>query len=419
LVVEDGNNVVYSTTPVQFNTGVNTITLSDGNTVLQVPPGATVTSPPIIVPVPSTVPDNAYVQFQADHVYFDEGQSDQVTLSGLTTRQPVSIITTSYSATVTSVSPAISNGNQPIVISGTATYKATNNPAPSQPLTLYVAANGFTFNYQVATDPNGNFSYTFTPPSGNVGGVYSTWADNPQVNDQTVQQTFTITQVSISPNIYNLTAPKNYPQTINFTATAGAGTTATNLHFEYDSADQPGGQFPGGLNVNVSQSVPSLTPSNSPTTIPVILTADNTVAGAGSIVLRLVSSETQASNAKPWQTVTINYSFADATPALQWSSYSSTAGVAPGGFTSTNLPLQNNGLATANNATLQLLNPDGTVAPSWVSLVNSSTTNGTSSLGSIAVGASVPVTVNFNPPSSQLQNDYTFIVRASAPNQPN
>ncbi len=409
IKVMDANNVVYSTTPVKFNVGTNVITLSDGNTVLQIPPGATVTSAAQLVSVPDNVPDNAYVQLQIDQVYFDEGQADQVVLSGLTSRQAVNVVATSYFVTVTSVSPATSNGTQPVLISGTATFRVTNTPAPNQPVVLHVDNAGFDLSYQLATDSNGNFSYSFTPPPGTLGGVYTVWAVNPQITDRTVQQTFTIQQIGVSPATINLSAPRNYAQTVNFTAKAGPGTTATNIHFTYVAADQPGGQFPTGITVDTSHSVESLA-QNASATLPISITGDSTVT-TGSVVLRLRSDNDQG---QPWQTVQVNYTFADAVPALRWDSYSSTAGVNPGNTVTSNLTLTNQGLAASNNVTFQVLNQaDGTLAPSWVSLGSAP------SVSQVKVGDNVPVSVNFSPPASQAQGDYAFIIRASAPNQPN
>lgn len=412
ITLTDGVGNVYSLTPLQLASDSNVYPSSGGGRVLKIPAGSTVTTGDQQISVPNEVPDNVYVQLDIDHVYFDRGGTDQVTLGALTTRQSMTVVDSSYIAQVSSITPSHSTGNVPIVISGTTKFRNSdgstpNVPALNQPVVLHISNSGFELAYQLASDSSGAFSYSFTPPPGTLGGVYSVWAVNPQVTDRTVQCTFTIDRLSVTPNVVNLHAPKNYPQTIKYTIQAGPGNSAAHIHFDH-------GTLPTGVSVDSGPTVDSLAAGAS-TTVPITITGNNDAPGVAdhaSFVLHLLSDGHGSDD--PWQTVQVNCGFSDALPALAWSNTVTATGVHPNETAITNLTLSNPGLAAANNVTFQVLNADHTLAPAWVSL-------SVASVSQINVGDTIPVALSFNPPATtsghDYRGDYMFIVRATAQNE--
>jgi large repetitive protein len=408
----DGNGNIIAQQALQLTTGNDVTTLPSGESVIQLPAGASVTTPAVNLTVPANLGASVTVQAQIDHIYYDRGQSDEVDLSGLQAVQNVATTQVPYSGLVTSVTPANSTGNQPIVISGialvTGTTPANPTPVPNANLNLNISTNGFLRTFPITTDSSGNFTYTFTPVTGEPGGSYNVWAINPLLTDTTPQMQFTIQALIVSPTTINLQAPTNFPQTLTLNLTNSPSGPLTNVSVAYNAADQPGSAFAQGITVTPGASIATLASGQSGTLQATIL-ADGTAPSTGTLYLRVASTENPN-----WQLVQVNYSFAAAVPVLQVTPSSPSIGVAPGQTqpVSQTINLTNVGLAPLTGANIVLQTSQGTLPPSWATLSSASTIN------SLAVNASQNIAVTFAPGSTIAVGDYYFQVVITAQNYP-
>ncbi len=406
LLDSDGN--VLATVPFKLGLGAEVVTLPNGRTVLRLPVGYEFISAEALLPVPSVTPSQLFVRLEIDKIYYHQGQPDQVVLEGFQTRRGVTLTQTSYTGEVTAVSPAESNGDQDIVISGHATFRANSAPAPRVPLLVKVAKEGFDRTADVFTGEDGTFTYTFKALPGEAGGYYDVWAVHPDLTDRTVQKTFLVRRLLVTPTEGALRAPRNYTQPVTLTASTGTGVTVTNLKLEYLAADQPGGILPTGITVDTGAAIPLLGPAQS-VALTAKITGRTEAAPNGSLVLRVTSNE---SNAGGWQKVRVNFELGEASPLLRATPGFLTTGVSPGGTLTETLAFENVGLVPVEGLTLSLLSQSGAAAPPWVSL-------GTSSApAELAVGQRRDVPIAFQPLGATAEGDYFFILRATSGNHP-
>ena len=406
----DANGDIVAQQALQLTTGNDVTTLTSGESVIQLPPGASVTTSPVNITVPANLGASVTVQAQINHIYYDRGLADEVDLSGLQAKQTVATTQVPYSGLVTSVTPANSTGNQPIVISGIALVTGSSptnpTPVPNANLSLNISTNGFLRTFPITTDSSGNFSYTFNPVAGEPGGAYNVWAINPLLTDSTPQMQFTIQTLIVNPTTINLQAPTNFAQTLTLNLTNSPAGALTNVSVAYNAADQPGGAFAQGITVTPGAPIAQLSASQASSLQATIL-ADGTAPSSGTLYLRVASTENPN-----WQLVQVNYSFAPAVPNLVVTPSAPTLGVAPGQSISQTISLTNVGLAPLTGANIVLQTNQGTMPPAWATLSSASTIN------SLAVNASQNISVTFAPGTSVALAGYDFNLVITAQNYP-
>ncbi|MEK7414105.1 MAG: hypothetical protein AAB263_12395, partial [Planctomycetota bacterium] len=130
LLDKDGN--VLATQAFKQALG-SVITLSNGQTVARLVAGASFTSDPIDLAIPSSAPDSITVQLEIDRYHYQLGTPQTVSIPGQTSRQAATLIDTAYYAEITSVSPLTSFGDQDVVIQGRAVARATATALPNVP----------------------------------------------------------------------------------------------------------------------------------------------------------------------------------------------------------------------------------------------------------------------------------------------
>ncbi|MEK8017294.1 MAG: hypothetical protein VSS75_010520, partial [Candidatus Parabeggiatoa sp.] len=143
--------------------GQHIITLPNGKTVARIPAGEAFDADWIDLAVPASAPNQVKLQFKIDQIHYHLGQDDGLSLAGITRFQNVSLVDTAYYGELTTITPATSYGKEPIVITGKAIERSTNQAMPLVPLQLVITLKGFERDYQVYTDENGTFSYQFNP----------------------------------------------------------------------------------------------------------------------------------------------------------------------------------------------------------------------------------------------------------------
>ena len=392
LVDVDGN--VLSSLPVQqVLNGV--VKLSNGTTVARVAPGTVFTSRWFDLPVPGNAPDQVSVRLEIDHYHYHLGQVDHVSIGGASRSTPVVLTDTSYKGAFTAVSPLTSSGNQPIIITGRSMDRSTPPlPVAAVPLKLVISTNGFERQFTVYTDSNGDFSYSFTPLSGE-SGIYKVSVLHPDLLERPEQGQFVINRLSVSPTDIKLNIPYNYAQNINLRVTAGPGDgTVQEVRLVYDAIDQAGGLLPNGVSVTLGQAL--LLSASQSGNVSLTVEGDSATAAAnGSLNLKALKVLRDGAGLETGteliSNVTVGYSFSAAVPVLNTIPNVLETGLAQGEITNETITLVNEGLAAMKNVRVTLLTQHDTAIPSWISLAS------TKLQGDIAVGGQRAIAIVAKP----------------------
>jgi hypothetical protein len=146
------------------------------------------------------VPGNYWLEVVADggNVVTELNKQNNTLISSASTSvNPV------YRAALTNVTPTVAAQGTPIVLSGW-TYNPTNNtPVPNTVAIVSIQVNGTTRNFQVVSDANGRFSYTFQPLA-NEAGDYSAGADYPDLSTIAPQVSFVLLGMQALPGNLNV-----------------------------------------------------------------------------------------------------------------------------------------------------------------------------------------------------------------------
>ncbi|MFT5429744.1 MAG: fibronectin type 3 domain-containing protein, partial [Myxococcota bacterium] len=366
-VLSDTDGNVLATTPMKQATGEGVVTLSSGFSVARIPAGESWTSAVTSVPVPIGAPDIVVLKAVIDKVHYHVGKPDHVEIPGINSTVEFSLVDAAYYAEVTGVTPASSFGDENIVLTGHARQTGTDVALADVKVRLRIAVAGFERKFDLFTDADGNFSYTFVPLA-NEGGVYTAWATHPSVSNKTAQATFKIHRVSYFPASATLQLATNYAHTVPARLTTNVGTTLTNARI-----------VPGTLPTGITLALPTPADVASASThqLPFTVTGDNTAPAQTNFKVSVVSDE------GTWGTITVHYTLTSAEPALGVKPAGFETGVGRGESQTETLTFTNKGLAKFSNLQLTLLNSAKTgPAPSWVFLASAST------ISTLEVGAS-------------------------------
>ena len=402
LLDADGN--VLATQPYKQALGANVVTLTNGLTVARIPAHSSHVSDAFTLNIPASSPDSLRVKLEIDKLRYHTGQTDEVTIAGRGAEKTVSLLDTAYLGEVTSVSPASSFGDQPVVITGRAVDRASQTPLPNTLLKLVLNQQGFERVLSVLTGSDGTFAYTFTPTVTDVG-LYKVSAVHPDINDRPEQKSFTLSRVTVGPSPYTLDVPKNYPFTLPFVAKTGPATTATNLRLALNAASQPTGQLPTGVTTQLPP--PASLAEKQTANLPVAFKADNSAQNNGTLLFDVVSDEHPASLTQ----ARVNYTLSEAKPYLSSTPGFVETGLAQGGSQIESVKVKNQGLQDALNLQFTLKKADGSPAPAWASIASQSN-------GTLAVGAERSIDLSFTPPASASEGVYELKLNVQGDNAP-
>ncbi|MFZ2633559.1 MAG: fibronectin type III domain-containing protein, partial [Desulfosalsimonadaceae bacterium] len=397
-------NIVFARRFRQAGNHNYVVQLSNNQTVARIPAGATFTSDPVDLAVPTDAPDNLTVMLSIAKVHHHLGKDDQVAMQGLNVRHDITLIETTYTGDITSVTPQTSNGDQEITIAGKSVDRLTGDALAGVPLNLIISLNGFERKYTVFTDETGNFTYQFTPQKGEAG-QYSVCAVHPDLLDRPVQKQFVVSQVALQYSEFNVRIPWNYEYTVNVKATAGAGTTVNNLRVVFEARDQANGTLPSGIHVIPGDSIPVLG-SDGTSTVSFKVWGDKEAPQTSSFIVKLVSDE----NLAGWDKIKINTFFSEASPVLYFTPDHIETGVKRGESTSETITLENKGVAGMEDVSLSLAMQDGAEPPPWVYLVKPS------GVETLDVGEKQEVGIGFSPSETTPEGNYTFILKVTSSN---
>jgi len=402
LETEEG--MVLSSGSAQQLMGSGVLTLANRQTVARIPAGTSFTSGDISLTIPADAPDAVVLRLEIDRLHYHSGEDSHVQIGGVQSTRKVSLQETIYSTMVTNVAPRESWGETNVLIQGRAVNRTTGAGQANVPVKLTISLDGFERTSTAYADASGNWSYSFAPLA-NESGVYSVWAVHPLRVDKPVQDGFVIKRVKVSPAVVNVALPLDYPQAVDVSVTSSRGLTLSNLSLRCTAADQPNGNWPAGVHVDLGDPVAELA-GGSTASLRFTLQGESP-ASTGNVVVVVVGD---GSGTNGWGRVTVNYQFTEARPALTWSPNYVQTGVAISNRTTEIVTMKNAGYAALNEMGLALWETNGQPAPAWVQM------NVPSNLGTLAVGEQREVGITFAPTNGVGAGSYQFVLRVTAAN---
>ncbi|MFH1147589.1 MAG: right-handed parallel beta-helix repeat-containing protein [Pseudomonadota bacterium] len=402
LLDQDGNILSH----VPYDEGTYSVTT--GLSVKTILPGAVYTSEPVDISVPVSSPDEVVVQLEIARLHYHAGEPDAISIDGISTRRQITLTETPYFGEVDSVTPETSIGDRNIVITGRAVDRITGLPSAKIPLNVVVSLRGSEQSHLLYTDESGCFSYEFTPLPGECG-LYRVCAVHPDITYRPVMSTFTITRVTVYPEIVRLSIPRNYEKTLTLKAVVSEGSAVRNLRLSYEKSDQLYGALPQGIHVSLGEPLQTLD-STGPGDLSFSVWGDNNAPDTETIALNVKSDEKENGS---WDRVLVCIHLSKAEPVLGFSPNHVETGLAFGETGSERITLENKGLADLRDIRLSLSYQDGRPAPGWVHL------NSDPDQGDMAVGGKRQIELAFNPALTTAQEGmHAFVLRVMSSNYP-
>lgn len=211
----------------------------------RIEPGQSFLSEPIAFTVPSSAPYAVVVEAAIAGTYYHYGWPDQVSAPGMKQSMAATISDVSYRAVAQADKDLYKQG-EAVVITGQALATADGAPMPYVPVKLGLSVNGFDRFYTITTDAVGNFRYVFQPAS-NEAGSYSLWAVHPDLSGRTVQDSFDILAMTLSPARFALSIGKGATSDIPVTLRNYSSATLTGVTFAVTFSTGLSAQVIGGF----------------------------------------------------------------------------------------------------------------------------------------------------------------------------
>ncbi|MGF1686852.1 fibronectin type III domain-containing protein [Photobacterium japonica] len=379
-------------------------------TSITIAANSTFTSPWVAMRVPDNAPDNAILDVAIASLiyrpfYHPSANSPQeeplgAELAGMSHRQAVSTVLPAYYAELHTVTPTIAYGGQPITLEGEVRDSHTHERVPNASLQMVFDIDGFEKTVTLASDINGMFRYQYQPTA-QESGRYRFSIIHPTSTDRPDQGGFHISRLHPNVTAYSLLTPRN--------ETAEVAVTLRNpLDVDYDGVYwHVDGILPTGITLNAP--APTYVAGLSEMPLPIQFTANAHSAERGTLPLQLRSSMT---GDKALASVTLDYTLGQKTPTLFYSPSQIETGVTTSGTVSETVQLENHGHGDMKNVNVQLLAQDNSPASGWITL------NGASTLGDIAPGERVGVSVTLSPQNQLRPRVYHYKLRVTCNNYP-
>ncbi len=407
MKLETAEGMVLASAPLRQSVGAQVVTIAGGMSVARIPAGESFTSGDISLTVPTNVPQTVRLKLEIDKIHYRHGDTDHVEMSGLTTTRSVELYETIYWAAVTNVTPSFSLVATNVLIQGQAINRATGNPQMNAPVKLTVSLDGFERTYTVTSDTAGAWAQWFEPLP-NESGLYKTWAVHPSVVAKPEQAQFVISSVWVTPQAINLTSRRNVAQVLPAHVTVSKGMSLTNLHLVYLQEDQPGGVFAPSVQVTATQNM-AVAAGGQKTGLNFTILAESEATNTATLVLRMVSDGCPEGG---WGKVTVNATFVESLPGLNWTPSYVQTGVAVGNQVHAGLKLWNSGYANLEGVSIALKTTNGLAVPGWVIL------NTATNLGTMAPAEERQISVTFAPTGNVAEAMHEFRLFVLATNYP-
>ena len=311
---------------------------------------------------------------------------------------------TPYTGTVSSITPTLSYGSQPIVITGAAVSRSSQQPMANAALRMVLDVAGYQRRINLATDAAGQFRYEFVP-SANDNGTYIVSVVHPEEASTAEQGRFTINRLSFDLASYNLTAARNFATPVTIHARASAGTGATGVRWAVVPTNQPSGSLPPGISVDVGAPVDVAAGASVPMVVK--FTGSASAGETGTVILTAFAAETGETERGSFA---LNYKLVQASPDLFAKPTYIETGVQQESTVTESVVIGNRGLVAAQNVQVKLVDSNGKAPPDWVFLASGN------QIGAVDVGGQVPIQVTASPGKTVADGIYNFKLLVTASN---
>ncbi|MBB2758147.1 UNVERIFIED_ORG: fibronectin type 3 domain-containing protein [Xanthomonas campestris] len=403
LLDNDGN--LLASNAYQQVTGVGVITLANGDTVARIAPGQRYVSDAFEMALPNASPDRVKLRLEVEAVRYNSGEENEVRIPGMGSERSVVLADTPYYGEIKAVTPAVSFGQQDLSVTGRALDRDSGQPVPNAPLRIAINQEGFERLADVTSDPQGGFRYVFKPTVTDSGS-YQVGAIHPDMTDRPQQAQFTINRVNVSPAGFKVSVPRNYAYRMEFRAATGLGAQASNVRMAYVPQYQPGGVAAAGIRID--SGAPLQIGSRQNLELSASISGDNSASSNGRVVLAVLADGAS----EPLALIPVDFTLTEAVPALFATPNYVEAGMAQGQGVIERIELENKGFVAMTGLTATLVNPDGSAAPGWISLVSGQ------SLGTLEIGQKQGVELNIAPTAAVPEGVHEFRVRLAGSNLP-
>lgn len=380
---QDGN--VLAQGSLNQRTGSQVVN-SGGYATARIEPGESFLSDPIPFLVPASAPYRVVLEIQIDNSYYHYQQSEQVVAPGFNQKLMTTISDVSYrpNAQVDRIADASGSKSysqgETVLIRGTARSTLDETPMAYVPVEIGVAISGFDRYFDVTTDADGQFSYTYVPGA-NEAGHYNVWANHPDLTDRSVQDSFDIVAMSLSLNRFNLNLTRDGAYDIPLELKNLSGAELTGLTLTTTAST--------GLTAEIINSGDAVLHGNEVRRFSLRIRASAEAPAQGSASLEVVAGNGLS------QRLAVNVACFSNIPIIATSPSFIEAGLVRGTQQVKNFTLRNSGMANLENISIE--------SPSlpWIRLVMNPF------LGDLAVGASTNVGLLIQPGEGVAPGTYT------------
>ncbi len=404
LLLEDLQGNVLSSAPVHMALGNGVVTLRDGRTVARVGAHDVLELGPLAIPVPQAAPEEVRVRFVADHQYYQAALPGELKIGGLRASRELTLLDTPYYGELTAVEPPQIQAGDSVVITGRALARDSQQPVPGAELSLVLSVRGFEQILSVTADAEGNFSRRYISTATD-SGTYQVSVVHPQIQSRPIHGTFAILGASATPEVFQASFPRNHEQQFAIRVEAGHDTPLRNVRLQYLQPEGASG-LPAGLQVR--QSAPLNLAASQKGTLTLHVSGSNSAAASGLLDYQVVADGLS----RPLGKTRIQYNLVEALPRAVVEPRQLSTGMARESEQVETIRLSSTGLDALRNLRLSLLDEQGAPAPEWAGL------RVRAEHPELAVGATLPIEVAFNPGASVAEGDHYFTLRIESDNHP-
>ena len=394
-----------------IGTPSGTIFTADGRGFLRIPAGGSKTFNMPNVLVPEALGTNAtFFEAVITNIYYALGTAGERKSGPLSGGMVSSLAVTPYYGTAFT-DRAIYADDDLVQITGQALDRVSGLPKTNATLKLGFFTRGYRYYYNVITDSNGNYAYTYTPPSG-LSGTLKIWAAHPDVFDVLNQAEVKIYRLYLSPNGADIRMTKNDKLRFNVTLINPGDEVMSGFTLEANAYRLVGTNRVAITNITcVSQLTPGFVLGARQTEkISFEVTAD--INSPNNAILELKLHAAEGATAKFNANMTLlqpNPLLVIIDPAIGYVDLS----VNRGGLLSKSVTIMNRGLRDLKGVTLQ---PFTNV--SWISVNLPVAEDGLIHLPDLPVGGSNSFTLVFTPPTNAPLEYFQDQIRIRGTNSP-
>ena len=405
----DGDDNVLATKKFKQSSGHEFLRTIAGGTVARIPAGESFTSSWFEMEVPAAVPDDALLMVEIDHIHYHLGELDKATIGGIKSYKQIHLVDTSYYGELVSISPKSSFGDQPIVITGKAVLRETQDSMADTPLKLVIKyANNYEKVIDIVTDEIGEFEYSFVPQTG-ANGIFKVSVVHPEIQERPVHDQFAIGGLSVWPGSYKLGLFSNSQYAVPVRLTARKAVDIHGIHIEYEKLQQPGGDFTKGISVELPEGPIDLL-SGEQKNLEIMVSSTAEAPPKGKLVFTVYADDISS---EPFGNIVVDYQVSRALPTLYYKPSIVETGLYRNDMYTQSVKVGNKGYEILKDVNLSLFDAtNDLLAPSWIHLPANS------AIGDLDIGEEQQVQIVIAPTDDVIIGNHDFYLRIDSSNHP-